>query len=86
MERSAQWVLDHQQERGQLGQADEQRQHPVEQLDPFEAVPGRRRRPVVGGQLGQQPAEAGDGCGQRGRDLGLLGRVPRSRKASTKGT
>ena len=52
-------VLDHQQQRGQLGQADQQRQHPVEQLDPLEAVPGRGRRPVVGGQLGQQPAEAG---------------------------
>ena len=56
-------VLDHQQQQGQLGQADQQR-HPVEQLDPLEAVPGRRRRPVVGGQLGQQPAEAGDGRGQ----------------------
>ena len=79
-------VLDHQQQRGQLGQADQQRQHPVEQLDPLEAVPGRRRRPLVGGQLGQQPAEAGDGRGQRGRDLGLApggcrGRGRRRRRA-----
>ena len=44
-------VLDHQQQRGQLGHADQQGQHAVEQLDPLEAVPGRRRRPLVGGQL-----------------------------------
>jgi hypothetical protein len=36
-------VLDDQQQRGQLGQPDQQRQHAVEQLDPLEAVPGRRR-------------------------------------------
>jgi hypothetical protein len=64
-------VLDDQQQRGQLGQADQQRQHPVEQLDPFEAVPGRRRRTLAGGHLGQQPAQAGQGRGQGGGDLGL---------------
>jgi hypothetical protein len=64
-------VLDDQQQRGQLGQPDQQRQHAVEQLDPLEAVPGRRRWAVVGGQLGQQPAQAGQGRGQGGGHLGL---------------
>ena len=64
-------VLDDQQQRGQLGQAGQQRQDPVEQLDPLEAVPGWGHRPRLGGQLGQEPAQAGQGRGQRGGHLGL---------------
>ena len=66
-------VLDHQQQRGQLGQADQQRQHPVEQLHPLEAVPGGGAAP------GRWPARAGAGPGwARPRPAG---RPPRPRPA-----
>ena len=76
-------VLDHQQQRGQLGQADQRRQHPVEQLDPLEAV---RRMAAPGRWPARAAAGLGTAAASGAATSASPGRVPRSRKASTKGT
>ena len=77
-------VLDHQQQR-QLGQADQQRQHAVEQLDPLEAVPGAAAPWSVASSGSSRP-RLGTAAASGAATSASPGRVPRSRKASTKGT
>ena len=65
-------VLDHQHQRRSLGEAVEQRQHAVQELDLLEAVAGRWRLRALLPGGGQQAAEAGHGGDQRRDQLGLV--------------
>ena len=92
MERSAQCRSSITSSRGQLGQADQQRQHPVEQLDPLEAVPGGAgpwsvassgsSRPRLGtaAASGAATSASPGGCRGRGRRRRTARRAGRRRR------
>ena len=67
-------ILDHQDERGALGQARQQREDTTEELDLVELVAERSCRNTFARQAGNESAEIGNGTDEFTGEFGLIGR------------